>query len=87
MDAIPLDKLERMFEEAHKLVPPCTRWLHYKGMECTAWRLAVIEDTEEIGVVYSTLLYPEMSFVCPLSAWQETMQLNSGRKAPRFTRI
>lgn len=78
MDTIPYERLERMFDEAHKIVPPCTRWRHYKGVECTAWRLAVIEATEEIAVVYSALLYPEISFVCPLSKWTEEVESGNG---------
>lgn len=83
---MPYERLSQMFEEAHKIVPPGTRWLHYKGAEYTAWRLAIIEATEEIVVVYSDLLYPEISFVCPLSKWNGQVESSNG-VVNRFRRI
>jgi hypothetical protein len=86
MDKIPYDQLIDMLAAARIKVEPGTKWRHYKGGEYVANNVVLIEATDEVSVLYTSIVQPEVSFVRPLQSWLEMIERN-GETQPRFARI
>lgn len=86
MDKIPYDQLIDMLAAARAKVEPGTEWQHYKGNKYVANGVVLIEATNEVSVLYTSVLQPEVSFVRPVQSWLEVIEWN-GQMQPRFTKI
>jgi hypothetical protein len=86
MNKIPYDQLIDMLTAARSRVEPGTTWRHYKGGEYVANNVVLIEATDEVSVLYSSVLRPEVFFVRPMQSWLETIERN-GETQSRFVKI
>lgn len=80
------DVLEQMIADAIDKVTPGSMWRHYKGGEYTIKAVVVMEENQSLAVVYTSPEHPSVSFVRPLSIWDEQVEWG-GQKVDRFTRI
>lgn len=86
MDKLSYTELEQMIADARKLVVSGSRWKHYKGSEYVISDIAILEATNEIAVIYTSVDHPTVSFVRVLSIWIETVE-RKGKATARFTKI
>lgn len=86
MSKIPLEELEQLTTQAKKEVTPGTKWRHYKGGEYVVQDIVVSEENNGLLVLYSPTKFPTVSFVRPLVAWQEVIDLPDVTVS-RFTQI
>lgn len=64
------------------------RYGHYKDRSKT-YRVvgfAIIEATDELGVIYQADYGAKLQFVRPVSVWAETLEWE-GQTAPRFKKV
>lgn len=86
MDKIPYDQLSDVLASGRSKVVPGSTWQHYKGTRYRVNDIVLIEATNEVAVVYTSLDHHDVSFVRPLNVWLEQVDWN-GKGVPRFTQI
>lgn len=86
MDKLPYEELERMITEAKERVPVGSHWQHYKGSRYSIADIVIVEATNEVAVIYTSLDRPTVSFVRPLVVWRQTVEWG-GHVIPRFTKV
>jgi hypothetical protein len=86
MNKLPYETLEELVAEARTRIPAGSRWRHYKGTKYIISDVAIMEATNEVTVIYTSVDHPSVSFVRPLGIWQETVEWD-GRTVPRFTSV
>lgn len=72
--------------EAARLVTVGARYRHYKGGEYTVLHVALLEATNEPGVVYQAAYGARTIFIRPLSDWCAEVELNDN-VVLRFAKI
>jgi hypothetical protein len=75
-----------MIEDGRNLVAPGSRWRHYTGTEYVAVDVVLLESSNEVAVLYHSVLRPEVSFVRALSVWLERVII-TGVSLPCFERV
>jgi hypothetical protein len=76
----------KMLEDARKKVAVGEKYIHSKsGGEYTVLDLAIIETTEEIGVVYQAEYGEKLKWLRTLGNFTEVVEID-GRKVSRFVR-
>lgn len=86
MTRLSYEALEQMIANAQKKVVPGSKWRHYKGGEYTIKALVVMEENQELAVVYTSIAHPTVSFVRPLSIWDEKVEWED-QIVSRFTQF
>lgn len=86
MTKLSYEELKRQISEAQEQVPLGSKWRHYKGGEYTINNIAVLEETQELTVIYTSLAYPDVSFVRPITVWSEQVEWE-GQTVQRFSRF
>ncbi len=88
MAHVSLEELDRRLAEAATKVEVGGRYAHYKHPELhyIVKQLAILEATEEVGVIYEAQYENNISFVRPLSSWLTEVELE-GNKVPRFSKV
>lgn len=83
MDKRSYEELADLLTKARMQVVPGSKWQHYKGGQYTIVELAILEETQEVVVLYRPLRHLDVPFVRPLAVWQETVEWQ-GKTVPRF---
>ena len=86
MSKLSFEELEKILRDAEQQVPLGSKWRHYKGGEYEISKHAILEESQKVAVVYTSLAHPSVSFVRPLSIWQEIVEWN-GKSISRFSRF
>jgi hypothetical protein len=86
MDKLSFEELEKQINEAKQRVTPGSKWRHYKGGEYTISNIVVMEENQQLAVVYTSMAHPEVSFIRPLSVWVEQVEWE-GKTVQRFAPI
>lgn len=78
-------ELAGMMYEAGKLVEVAGQYFHYKNPAklYKVLKLGILEETEEVCVVYEALYGEHLTWVRPLSVWLSKVQTPDG-EVPRF---
>lgn len=81
----PLEQLRSELKDAEHRVKVGGTYAHYKdpSKHYQLSKLAVLEATDEIAVMYEALYAPGIIFVRPLSDWLAQVE-HQGRTVPRF---
>ncbi len=82
------EELRHELTEAGALVTVGARYTHFKDPlhEYLVTGLAIIEATEEVGVLYEAQYDEHMTFVRPLNSFVEMVETPAGA-TPRFVRV
>jgi hypothetical protein len=86
MTKLTYEVLEQLIDDAYKIVAPGSKWRHYKGGEYTIKAIAVLEEDQNLAVVYTSIEHPTVSFVRPLSVWNEQVEWR-GKTVNRFSKF
>jgi hypothetical protein len=86
MTKLTYEVLEQLIDDAYKIVTPGSKWRHYKGGEYTIKAIAVLEEDQNLAVVYTSIDHPTVSFVRPLSVWNEQVEWQ-GKTVNRFSKF
>lgn len=86
MDKLPYEELEKLVTDARIRIPAGSTWRHYKGTDYTIADIAIIEATNEVAVIYTSVDHPGVSFVRPVRVWNEKIEWN-GHVVPRFSKL
>lgn len=86
MDKVPYKELKKWIADARAQVTIGSKWRHYKGPEYVIADIAIIEATNEVSVIYTSVDHPSVSFVRPLKVWLESVEVD-GESVPRFARV
>ncbi len=86
------EEIIKKWQEAVALVPPGSRWFHYKQPDqlYTIRGIAMREESEEPGVLYHPDYdnYPaDFVWDRPLSEWFSPVEDQQGRKTTRFQKL
>jgi hypothetical protein len=81
-------KLKKLLEEANSKLEQGAIYKHYKNSSKTykVTGFAIIEATNEVGVLYQAQYGEKVIFIRPLSAWLEKVEY-AGRFVPRFSKL
>lgn len=82
-DKPPFSALEERLTVAAQAVPVGSHWRHYKGGEYVIAGHAIIEATNEVAIIYTSLAHPAVTFMRPLTVWNEQVEWG-GQTLPRF---
>lgn len=80
------EQLAERLEHAKTQVQIGGRYEHYKKFQYIVKDVALWEETNEPCVVYEAQYGARATFIRPVAAWNETVELNS-KSVPRFRRI
>jgi hypothetical protein len=82
------DQIQQEISEAARLIKAGGTYQHYKStdMRYKVIDFAIIEATDELGVIYQALYGSGLKFVRPVSVWLETVEWE-GQTVPRFKLI
>lgn len=84
------DVLRTEIEEAKKLVPMGSMWSHFKAPDHYYEIIGypVIEETDEVGVLYKSTFEPtkDIVFLRSLESFLSEKELEDGTKVKRFTK-
>jgi len=85
---LSLEELAQKLTDAGREVEIGARYVHYKdrAKEYVVKSLAILEATEEVGVLYEAQYDTRISFIRPLSDFCAFVDVN-GTPTPRFTKI
>lgn len=88
MAHVSLDELAEKLARAGREVSVGARYVHYKdrAKEYVVKSFAILEATEEVGVVYEAQYDTRISFIRPLSDFCAMIEVD-GVPTPRFTKI
>ena len=76
-------QLSRLLAQAAAQVQVGAVYEHYKGQLYRVTGLAILEASDEVGVIYQAQYGTHTTFVRPLADWLAIVELN-GQTAPRF---
>jgi hypothetical protein len=81
-------ELKKEIDAASAKVTIGARYWHYKGKDkiYEIIGLGFLEATDELCVIYRALYGEQLTFVRPLSIWEERVRWE-GKTVPRFTKI
>ena len=84
----PLEELAKKLVNAGREVEVGARYVHYKdrAKEYRVKSLAILEATEEVGVIYEAQYDTHISFIRPLADFCALVDV-AGVPAPRFTKL
>ena len=88
MAHISLEELAKRLADAGREVEVGGKYVHYKDptQEYVVRSLAILEATEEVGVIYEAQYDTRISFIRPLSSFCGIVDV-AGTSTPRFTKI
>lgn len=88
MAHLPLEELAEKLSHAGREVFVGARYTHYKDStkEYVVKSLAILEATEEVGVIYEAQYDTRISFIRPFADFCALVEVN-GVPTPRFTKI
>lgn len=88
MAHVPLEELAKRLADAGREVEVGGRYMHYKNpeQEYIVRSLAILETTEEVGVIYEAQYDTRISFIRPLANFCEIVDIE-GESVSRFTKI
>ena len=86
MTKLPYEELERQIKDAKESIIPGSKWRHYKGGEYTIKDIVVMEENQSLAVVYTSIAHPTVSFVRPLTVWDEQVEWE-GQIVSRFASV
>ena len=84
----PASELKNDLREAETLVHIGARYSHFKtpGSEFVVIGLGILEETEDVAVIYQSQQDDNFTFIRPLSSWVERVEYE-GARVPRFSKI
>jgi cyclomaltodextrinase len=84
----PQEELLDLIGEAKNKITLNTNYRHYKNQKDSykVVDFVVIEDTDQIGVLYQAQYGKKLTFVRPMTSWLEKVEHN-GQLIPRFSEI
>lgn len=85
-EKLPYDQLIDMLASGREKVQPGSKWQHYKGNEYIVEKIVLIEATNEVSVLYSSVAHPQVPYVRPITSWLQTVEWN-GQELARFTPV
>ena len=83
MKHIPQEQLADMLKKAAQQVIVGARYKHYKNKYYVVEKLAILESTDEVAVLYRADYGANVPFVRPLKSWLEHVTVD-GISVPRF---
>jgi len=86
MEKLPYDQLRNMLAAAQAKIAVGSKWRHYKGHEYVVSRIVLIEATNELSVLYSDVMYPDVAFVRPVKDWLVMVSWD-GQSVARFEQV
>lgn len=88
MAHLSLEEFAQKLTDAGREVFVGARYIHYKDptKEYLVKSLALLEATDEIGVIYEAQYDTRISFIRPLSDFCALVEVN-GVPTPRFTKV
>jgi hypothetical protein len=87
MAHVSQEELSRRLKEAATHVEVGARYRHYKDptKEYVVKSLAILEENDEVAVIYEGQYGAFASYVRPLASWIETPEWE-GKRVPRFVK-
>ncbi len=85
---IPPEELAQKLADVEREVEVGARYIHYKDFtkEYIVKSLAILEATEEVGVIYESQYDKRISFIRPAADFCGFVEIDSG-SIPRFTKL
>ncbi|MDB5178665.1 MAG: hypothetical protein JWN01_608 [Patescibacteria group bacterium] len=78
-------ELQSRLAQAASQVSIGAEYVHYKGNIYLVTGLAILEATDEVGIIYDARYGEGLTFVRALESWLETVEYK-GENVPRFAR-
>ena len=85
-EKLSIKQLEDRITSARALINIGATYNHYKNKRYKVTGLAIIESTNEVGVIYEPLYAKNLTFIRPLASWLEDVSVD-GRLVKRFTEL
>ena len=84
----PASDLKKELHEAESEVHIGARYSHFKtpSSEYVVIGLGILEETEDVAVIYQSQQGDNVTFIRPLSTWVEVVEYE-GARVPRFSKI
>jgi len=88
MGHISFQELQKLLDEAAKLVAVGSEYRHYKTADSRykVTGLSILEASDTVAVRYASLLSPNVEFIRPIEDWLAKVEFED-KTAARFTKI